>query len=290
MKKFYFSAIIAVLFLMPQVLMAQDSVTITFAVNDSAIGVINPAPGTYVFAEGEEYSVTATAADGYRIMGWVIVGEHDGVVFSSPLDTAVATLTATADVIEGCSTYTVLAIFETADVYADSMTVVIEVNNPHMGTTTPVPGVYHYGRGQTIFIQAEANEGYEFVGWHSTMVHPSIGVSQYEDMMMPYNTVGPLTVDNVMFGYVNRLIALFAPLEVESVEGVDVVDFNAYGYDGRIFLNGAEGREVYLFDIYGRMLQHSRSAGTTETFAVPTSGVYLLKVDGLGSKLVMVTR
>ena len=276
--------------MMPHVLRAQDSVTITFAVNDSAIGTINPAPGTYTFAEGEKYSVTATSVDGYRIMGWVILGENDGEVFSRPLDTAITTLTATADVVEDCRTYTVVAIFETADVYADSMTVIIEVNHPHMGVTTPVPGVYHYGQGQTIFIQAEANEGYEFIGWHSSMVHPSIGVSQYEDMMMPYNTVGPLTVDNFMCGYVNRLIALFEPLDIESVEGVDAVEFNAYGSNGSIFISGAEGREVYLFDVYGRMLQYRRSSSTTETFAVPATGVYLLKVEGLGSKPVMVTR
>jgi hypothetical protein len=290
MKKKYSFVILVALCLMPLVMRAQDSVTITFVVNDSTNGTINPAPGTYTFAEGEEYSVTATAVDGYRLMGWVITVEHNGEMSYIPLDTAVATLTANADVVNGSWAYNVVAIFETADIYLDSLTVVVEVNHPYMGTTTPEPGIYHYGPGETFFIQAEANEGYEFIGWHFTISHPTFGVSQYEDMLMPYNSVGPIAVDYSLLGYVNRLVALFAPLEVEGVEGVDAVDFNAYGTDGRIFLNGAEGREVYLFDIYGRMLHHSSSANITETYTVPSMGVYLIRVEGLGSKLVLVTR
>ena len=113
MKKRYSLVILAALFLMPLVLRAQEPVTITFSVNDSTNGTIDPAPGTYTFVEGEEYSISATAADGYRLMGWVITLEHNGEMTYIPLDTAVATLTANADVVNGSRVYTVVAVFET---------------------------------------------------------------------------------------------------------------------------------------------------------------------------------
>ena len=282
--------VIALLFLIPLASWAQESVTITVAVNDSAMGTINPAPGTYTFAEGDEYSITATSSDGYRLMGWVITMERDGEGLYFPLDTAVTTLTTSANPVDSSRVYTVVAVFETTDIYPDSMTMVIEVNNPQMGTVTPGPGVYHFGLYETVFFEAEAYEGYEFIGWHTTISHPSQGVTQYEDMLLPYNTVGPMDISADLLGYVNRLIALFAPEEVVGVENVNSVNFKAYGREGRIFLNGAEGREVYLFDINGRLLHHSHAASTTESYPVPAAGVYLIRVQGLGSKSVLVTR
>ncbi|MCR4828494.1 MAG: hypothetical protein K5864_03425 [Bacteroidales bacterium] len=288
MKKHCITLVLAALLSMPLLLKAQTPVSITFAVNDSSIGAINPPPGTYSFSEGDEFSINATAIDGYRIMGWVITGELDGEPFYTPLDTAVATLTATADLVNGCDSYNVVAIFETADIYPDSLTIVLQVNHPHMGTVDPEPGIYHFALGDMVYFVAEPNDGYEFIGWHSTIVHPSLGVSQYEDLLMPFNTVGPYYVQSEM-GYVNRLIALFQPIGGVAVSDVTAPEFYAQGSNGRIVLRGAEGREVYLFDLQGRMLHHTRYAAAAHTFAVPSSGLYLIKVVGLGSKSVLVT-
>lgn len=113
--------------------------------------------------EGEEYSITTTAVDGYKLLGWLIVVEHDGEMSHIQLDTAVATLTATANVVDDSRSYTVVAVFETSDIYADSMTVITYVNDPQMDRTDPKPGVYHYGLGDMIYIIAEPNEGYELL-------------------------------------------------------------------------------------------------------------------------------
>lgn len=288
MKKLYFSALFAVVFLLSLPMRAQDVVSITFEVNDSTLGSIYPAPGTYSFTVGDTFSIVATAAEGYKILGWVIVGNHDGESFSHPLDTAVTTLTATADVIEGCSSYSVVAVFETVAIYPDSSTFVVGVNDPDMGAILPISGTFHYAIGDEIYFVAEPYGGYEFIGWHSTVVYPTVGVVQYEEMLLPYNTIGPFFVDGDLLGTLSRLIALFAP--VEDVEKVEAQVFNAYGKDGHIFLNGAEGREVYLFDIHGRMIQYCPNASASETFAVPVKGAYLLKVVGLGSKTVLLAR
>ncbi len=288
MKKFFVSVLSTVLCLMSLSSRAQDIVSITFDVNDASLGTINPSPGTYTFAEGDTFNINATAADGYRIYGWVIVGNRDGEMFYHPLDTAVSTLTATAHEINGCREYSVIAIFETVDIYPDSMNLVIGVNNLEMGVILPSSGLFHFAIDDMIYFEAEAFEGYEFIGWHFTIVHPSLGVIQYEEMLLPYNTFGPLIVDNDLIGYLSRIIAIFAP--VEGLEKVNACNINAYGKDGRIYLNGADGREVYLFDIYGRMLNHCLKAGATETFNVPAKGVYLLKVEGLGSKKLFMYR
>lgn len=288
MKKIGLSVILAVLSFMPLNLRAQDSVTITFMVNDDAIGAVSPA-GVHTFAEGEEYSVSATAVPGYRVMGWVIKLDCDEETCTVPLDTATATLTTTADVVQGYSSYTVVAIVTTAAVYPDSLTFVIGINDPQGGYIDPYePGVYHFGLGQSFVFHAEPNPGYEFMGWGILNVHPSYGVYQYEDAFADISYVGPVTVSNDMLGMVFQMTALFAPLE--GVGEAEKPDFNAYCCDGRICLKGAEGREVSLYDIYGRMLYRGRATGTSEFYSVPASGVYLLRVEGMGSKPVAVVR
>lgn len=288
MKKIYSSVFLAVLFALPPALRAQDSVTITFAVNDATIGAISPA-GTHTFAEGAEYSVSATAVPGYRVMGWVIKLDCDEENCTVPLDTATTTLTTTADVVQGQRSYTVYAIVTTAAVYPDSLTLVIGINDPQGGYIDPYePGIYHLGLGQSFVFHAEPNPGYEFVGWGILNVHPSYGVYQYENAYADISYVGPVTVSNDMLGMVFQMTALFAPLE--GVDDADMEDFNAYGSDGRIFLSGAEGHEVYVFDINARMLHHSRSANTIEVYTVPATGIYLVYIAGVGTKRVVVVR
>ncbi len=288
MKKINALLFLAVLFALPPALRAQDSVTITFAVNDATIGAISPA-GTHTFAEGAEYSVSATAVPGYRVMGWVIKLDCDEENCTVPLDTATTTLTTTADVVQGQRSYTVYAIVTTAAVYPDSLTLVIGINDPQGGYIDPYePGIYHLGLGQSFVFHAEPNPGYEFVGWGILNVHPSYGVYQYEDAYVDISYVGPVTVSNDMLGMVFQMTALFAPLE--GVDEAEKVDFNAYCSDGRICLKGAEGREVSLYDIYGRMLYQGRATGTEMGYSVPVQGVYLVRVAGMGSKPVMVVR
>ena len=108
-------------------------------------------------------------------------------------------------------------------------------------------------------------------------------------MMVDINCVGPIVVDNDFIGAVNTIVAIFDGPEV-SIGDVDAGNVTLRGIDGHIVLNGAEGREVYVFDIYGRMLYYKLSANTTETYAVPSAGTYLVKVDGVKTKQVVVVR
>ena len=47
----------------------------------------------------------------------------------------------------------------------DSLTVIITVNDPVMGTTLPAPGTHHYAASETVELLAVPNNGYHFEGW-----------------------------------------------------------------------------------------------------------------------------
>lgn len=289
MKKIVSSFVLAVVLFVPQILRAQDSVVVTFAVNDTAKGSINPGPGTYSFAAGEEYSITATSNEGYQLMGWIMTFEGGGPENLRNIDTAVATLTTTASVVDGHAAYTVTAVFATADTCADCFTLDLGINHKYMGSLTLEPGIHHFGLGDQFVIFAEPNEGYEFLGWYVSFVLPGYGITQEEVVMVDVNCLGPVVVNTDFIGAVNTIVAIFDGPEV-SIGDVDAGTVTLRGIDGHIVLNGAEGREVYVFDIYGRMLYHNLSANTTETYAVPSAGTYLVKVDGVKTKQVVVVR
>ena len=118
------------------------------------------------------------------------------------------------------------------------------------------------------------------------MSHPVYGIIEDEVVApMPVISFG---VEDEMLGYVYSIIALF---EGENgIDDADAVSINAYGNEGCIVLTGAEGREVRVYDISGRQLHHSRSAHATESYGVPATGIYLIKVTGVETKRVVVVR
>lgn len=265
----------------------HSRVFITFAVNDPAMGTTDPAPGTYVFSDGEEYTVTAIPNDGYHLLGWTMTYTYYGQVYTEPLDEAVTTITGIAYADEYMSNATLTAIFGPASISSDSLTVVVGVNNPNYGSVSPAAGTYNYGEGETVTVTATPASGCSFIGWHVTIAHPIYGIIQDETIPSVASTI-TFEVEDELLGFVHTLIALFdGP---EGIEDAPVVSINAYSKDGHIFLTGAEGREVYLFDINGRMLHHSVKADATETYAVPATGVYLVKVVGVETKRVVVIR
>lgn len=57
-----------------------------------------------------------------------------------------------------------------------------------------------------------------------------------------------------------------------------------------ISVDGAEDRTVYLYDAVGRLLATRKSLHDRVSFAVPSSGTYLVKVDGVPARKVVVIR
>ena len=267
-----------------------DSVAITIAVNDPTMGTTTPAPGTYSYAAGDIMSITARAYEGYELLDWTITMTYMGQTYSMPIGTNETTITdtVTSDLLE-MGSVVITAVFgpEGTVINGDTLTLVTGVNDATMGTITPAPGTYYYAEGDVINITATANEGYHLTGWHVSVAHPVYGTIVDTVIYQPTPVISE-EVDEEMLGYVYTFIAQFA--SNDGIEDVTTVNINAYSHEGQIVLTGAEGREVYVFDINGRQLHHSAKANATETYSIPATGVYLVKVVGVETKRVVVMR
>lgn len=262
-------------------------VDFTFNTNSPEMGTTDPAPGNYTYHDGDTITLTAIPNDGYRLVDWTLSVTMYGQTYTEPLGEPLTTLTFPVFADEGMGSYTITAIFAPDNVSPDSLTVAVGVDYPHRGTVTPVAGNYNYAAGETVTVTATANSGYYLNGWHITVSHPVQGIVEDEVINNPIPAFS-FVVESEMLGYTYSIVALFgAP---EGIEDIDVAHVNVYGSEGSIVLTGAEGREVRVYDISGRQLHHSRSAHATESYGVPATGIYLIKVAGVETKRVVVVR
>ena len=254
---------------------APDRAYITITTNSPTMGTTNPAPGTYTFYDGDEVTITAIPNEGYRLVDWTLTVTMYGQTYTEPLGEPLTTLTYPVFVDEEFNSFTITAIFGPDNISADSLTVAVGVDYPHRGTVTPAAGTYNYAEGDVVTVTATANQGYFHKGWHVTLSHPLYGVIEDEIINDPIPVVS-FEVERDMLGYFYTIVALFDASE--GIENVSVSNINAYSKEGHICLTGAEGREVYVFDINGRMLHHGKAVSAIETYSVPTSGIYLIRV------------
>ncbi len=141
-----------------------DSLTIVLGVNNPDLGTITPAAGTYVLALGDSITLTATPLDSNVFNGWLTImdGEPIGTLPMNPL-----TIPAFENNVG--HTMVMIAQFAAPGAAPDSLTVVINVNNAAMGTTTPAPGTYRVAVGDSLTLAALPNEGFRNLYWVETM-------------------------------------------------------------------------------------------------------------------------
>ncbi len=265
--------------------------TLITAVNDATMGTITPAPGTYTYVAGDSILFDFTAAEGYTIGSVDMTMSYMGITL---MDTTLPGLYAMAmaqeplyadDFLGMTMSLTINFVADTNS--SDAFTLVTAVNDATMGTMTPAPGTYTYNAGDVVNFTVTPNEGYAFES--VTMSISYMGMTLQEETMYDLEfTTEPLPVTEDMLGFTMTVTVNFK--STQGIENADEVNVNAYSKEGNIVLNGAEGREVYLFDINGRMLNHTATAAETEVYSVPASGVYLIKVDGVQTKRVVVIR
>lgn len=265
--------------------------TLITAVNDATMGTITPAPGTHTYVAGDSVVFDFTAAEGYTIGSVDMTMSFMGMTL---MDTTLPGLYAMAmaqeplyadDFLGMTMSLTINFVADTNS--SDVFTLVTAVNDATMGTMTPAPGTYTYNAGDVVNFTVTPNEGYAFES--VTMSISYMGMTLQEETMYDLEfTTEPLPVTEDMLGFTMTITVNFK--STQGIENADEVNVNAYSKEGNIVLNGAEGREVYLFDINGRMLNHTATAAETEVYSVPASGVYLIKVDGVQTKRVVVIR
>ena len=254
----------------------NDSLTVITSVNNANWGTALPAVGTHYFVEDDVFILGAIPAEGYYISAIYEYVTMPGYgTFADTMYTEGTELEQGAPLLDTIEVdgEMIGMVMNFHFVFApiggvQTYNVTIAVNDPAMGNTDPVPGVYTYEAGETITVTARANEGYHFVSWSTGETTNTINVTVTSDI---------------------TLTATFAS-DQEGIDDADGINVNAYAKDGNIVLQGAEGREVYVFDINGRMLHHTATATMTETYGIPATGVYLIKVEGIGTKRIVIVR
>ena len=159
----------------------------------------------------------------------------------------------------------------------DSVTVVLSVNDPVMGTTNPVAGTYRFYPGDYVTATATANGGYIFTGWVVNGDTASLANDVYID------------VTPEMAGQTFNVVATFKNGNV----GIETIDYNSisiYSVDNNIYVKGAEGLTIYLYDVNGRCMERRANAADMENFTVETSGVFLIKAGDAPAKRIVVIR
>ena len=268
---------------------APDSISVTYTVNDAVMGTITP-NGTIRQAVGSTISATATANDGYRIHGWRLTIMAGGQVAN---DTTFVTATTSASfgtipqyfVSYGASVI-VTAIFEPGA--PDSVAVTYTVNDATMGSITP-NGTVMTAVGDSIAATATANAGYELYGWRFTV---------YVNGAVVNDTTLAIVETSVNFGAVpqfyanaNATVTITAMFQQQvGIEDADISNVNVYSANSTIYVRGAEGQSVYVFDVNGRMLNHEAKASESCSFRMENTGVYLVKVGNAAAQRVIVVR
>ena len=130
---------------------ARNPLTVTLAINNSAMGSTTPAAGTYTFNVGDTMTATATPATGHHFVNWNVsagiysyTDTHSVITEVVPVELAGQSITVTANFAVNTYTLTVLS------------------NNDAMGTVTG-GGTYNYGTAATL--TATAAEHYHLVQW-----------------------------------------------------------------------------------------------------------------------------
>lgn len=242
-----------------------DSIIVTFAVNDATMGTINPAPGTYTYAETDSIHVVATPNDGYYFIGWHIEASYYGY----PVDTLIYTNENFFDESfedMGGMVLTLTALFS-ADTNTTMYTVSVTANNSTMGT---VSGGGVYAEGATVTITATPNTGYTFQGW-----------------VIDGDTIAANPYTFTVTGNVNAVAVFVAGT---GIDDADMTNVSVYSAESRIFVRGAEGMDVYVYDLNGRTVSSQRNAADAIEFRMAHTGVYLVKVGTAAAKRVLVVR
>ena len=226
---------------------------VTVRVNDPTMGHVDGIPTTPVL-DGATVTLTAVANDGFRFVSW-----------SNGLTTTSINITVTSDTL-------LVAVFDTMPANPQYYTVTVTYDRTR-GNVTLTPDQEQYLEGSSVGLVANAYDRYEFVAW----------LDENGDTL---GTNTAYTITNIQSN--RALTAVFA--EKQGIDRVDMANVNVFSVEDVIYVRGAEGMNVYLFDVNGRVLNHTANAAESVEFRVAHTGVYLVKVGEAAAKRVVVLR
>ena len=239
-----------------------------------------PAPGTHYYVVGDSVVLGVIPNAGYYIyevqmtMTHPVYGSYSEVLHADeiaeeyPDGILLDTLEIDDEEMYGM-VYSFHVIFMPDGVTPDSYNVTVNYDAT-MGTVT---GAGTYTEGSNALLTATPNTGYVFVAW----VENNDTVSRERSY-----TITNINADHVLY-------AIFKDAGT-GIDDVDMDDVTVYSTDNVIVVRGAEGKQVLLFDVNGRLLGSDLRAADRVEFRVNNSGVYLVKVNDAAAKRVVVIR
>ena len=75
-----------------------------------------------------------------------------------------------------------------------------------------------------------------------------------------------------------------------GIDEVGTINVKIYTSNGQIVVDGTEGKQVWLFDINGRLMATKREDNIPIRFDIPSSGTYLVKIGDYHSRKVVVIK
>lgn len=146
----------AKLFFNPVKSSPASHVSLTMAVNPDDGGTTDPPVNVYAdhYVANTPIPISATAAEGYHFTEWSISG--DGSFADDKRSSTTVSLAGDATVTAGFA----------AD--GDQVTLTMAVGGNEGGTTDPAVGAHTVNSGQSVSIEATADDNYHFVRWEGT--------------------------------------------------------------------------------------------------------------------------
>ena len=145
---------------------AYNPLTVTLAVNDTAMGTTTPAPGTYTFNVGDTVTATAIAATGHSFQTWVIPGITLPSLTDNPLSMIIPAEVAG------------MSINVTAQFTVNNYTINVVANDSTRGSVTG-SGTYAYGTEVTI--TATPAQHYYLLQWSDGDTHLTRNITVTHD-------------------------------------------------------------------------------------------------------------
>ena len=204
-------------------LFVPNQFVVSVSTRSTVMGTVDPM-GIHNVMEADEFTVTATANEGYEFVAWMV--GNDTVSTE-----ATYTFTVTASI-------SLVAVFAETAVEEELFLVTGLANDDAMGY---VRGGGYYAAGDTATLTAQANEGYRFVRWDDGNTTP------YRDIIVTADVT---------------VTAIFEAVPV-GIEDAEQAEVEVIAVDNRIVVRGAES-DIYLYDVNGRVLARQAAAATVE--------------------------
>lgn len=230
--------------------------TVTLNSADATMGTVSPA-GASTVNEGSSFTANATAADGYHFVAWM--NGTTQVSTANPY-----TFTVTGDI-------TLTATFEANDPAVTYYNVTVSSANTTMGNVTSTASG-QVAENTEVTVTATANPGYIFVNWTNA-----------EGTEVSTNNEYTFTV--------TADVTLIANFEIEDgINSINASNILIYAANSMITVRGAEGNDIYVYDMNGRCIYQNANANETETINMASAGIYLVRVSNVLIKKVVVVK